>query len=227
MRELGLSCGTFNPIHFWHLIAAQCASDQFGLEKVLLIPNGEPPHKKSDVLDKEARFEMVAAAADTDPKRFEACRIEVDRTGPSYTLDTLTALKAQYGDGVRLNLIIGVDNIEPIPQWYKADEIFKLVRLLIAPRLSVDMAQARLLAQNLPEGAVWDIIDAPSSSLSSTMVREWIRKGRTVQYLVPPGVNKLLVEKGHYKPTSPAQQPATAATSTPELVQAPSATSQP
>ena len=211
MKELGLSCGTFNPIHYWHLIAAQCAMDQFGLDKVLIIPNGEPPHKKNDILDKELRFEMVAAAATTNSGKFEASRIELDRTGPSYTLDTLTALKTEYGEGVRLNLIIGVDNIEPIPNWYKADEIFKLVRLLIAPRLNVDMAQARVLAQNLPAGTVLDIIDAPSSSLSSTMVREWIRKGRSVQYLVPPAVNAILVAKGHYK-SSPTEGETTTTT---------------
>jgi len=199
MKELGLSCGTFNPIHDWHLIVAQCASDQFGLDKVLLIPNGQPPHKKNDVLDKEWRWEMVVAAAATNAGKFEANRIELDRQGPSYTLDTLTALKAQYGEGVRLNLLIGVDNIEPIPHWYKADEIFKIVRLLIAPRLAVSMEQAREMAKNLPAHCVWDIIDAPGSALSSTMVRDWIRKGRSVQYLVPCEVNRILVEKGHYK----------------------------
>ena len=206
MKELGLSCGTFNPIHDWHLIVAQCAADQFALDKVLLIPNGQPPHKKNDVLDKESRWEMVVAAAATNPGMFEANRIELDRQGPSYTLDTLTSLKAQYGEGVRLNLLIGVDNIEPIPHWYKADEIFKIVRLLIAPRLSVSMEQAREMAKNLPAHCVWDIIDAPGSALSSTMVRDWIRKGRSVQYLVPCEVNRILVEKGHYKlaPESPA-----------------------
>lgn len=213
MTELGLSCGTFNPIHDWHLIVAQCAMDQFGLGKVLLIPNGQPPHKKNDVLDKELRWEMVVAAAATNPGKFEACRIELDRQGPSYTLDTLTALKAQYGDGVRLNLLIGVDNIEPIPRWYKADEIFKLVRLLIAPRLAVSMEQAREMARNLPAHCVWDIIDAPSSSVSSTMIRDWIRRGRSVQYMVPPEVNRILMEKGHYRtastaPTAPSNPPA-------------------
>src|SRR5262249_45196370 len=175
------------------------ADDQYALDKVLLIPNGQPPHKNVDVLDKESRWEMVAAAAATNPGRFEACRIELDREGPSYTLDTLTALKAQYGDGVRLNLLIGVDNIEPIPRWYKADEIFKLVRLLIAPRLAVSVEQARAMARNLPAHCVWDIIDAPSSSLSSTLIRDWIRRGRSVQYLVPPAVNRILTEKGHYR----------------------------
>ena len=221
MKELGLSCGTFNPIHDWHLIVAQCAADQFGLDKVLLIPNGQPPHKKNDVLDKESRWEMVVAAAATNADKFEACRMELDRQGPSYTLDTLTALRAQYGEGVRLNLLIGVDNIEPIPHWYKADEIFKIVRLLIAPRLSVSMDQAREMAKNLPAHCVWDIIDAPGSALSSTMVRDWIRKGRSVQYLVPCEVNRILVEKGHYKLPPPD---ATASTTTTAAADANAAT---
>lgn len=210
MKELGLSCGTFNPIHDWHLLTAQCALEQFGLDRVLLIPNGQPPHKKSDVLDKELRWEMVAAAAATHPG-FEACRIELDRQGPSYTLDTLKALKAQYGDSVRLNLIIGVDNVEPIPRWYKAEEIFKLVRLLIAPRQHVDAEAARRLASNLPAGTVWDIItDVPHSNISSTMIRQWIRQGRSVRYVVPDAVHRIITEKRLYLPAAPdGQQPGT------------------
>ncbi len=199
MKELGLSCGTFNPIHNWHLIAGQTAMDQFGLDKVLFIPNGNPPHKK-DVLDKELRFEMVCAAIAGNP-RFQASRIEVDRTGPSYTLDTLTALKQQYGDGVRLNLIIGVDNIGPIPKWYKADEIFRICRLLIAPRLAcLTEEDVCKMAENLPAHTEYKVIsEAPSSTVSSTMVREWIGKGRSVQYLVPHPVNQILLSKGHYR----------------------------
>jgi len=205
MKELGLSCGTFNPPHWWHLLAAQCAWEEFGLNKVLFIPNGQPVHKKN-VLDKESRWELIVAATAIDPVHFEPCRIELDRQGPSYTLDTLVELKQLYGDGVRLNLIIGVDNIKPIPTWYKADQIFKRCRLLIAPRLNVDPDQARELAKNLPGGTDWEIIHAPSSDISSTMVRDWVRRGRRLECLVPPAVQKLLLDRCHYK-NCPEQEP--------------------
>jgi nicotinate-nucleotide adenylyltransferase len=216
MKEIGLSCGTFNPIHLWHLLAAQCARDEFGLDKVLFIPNGEPPHKKNGILDKELRWEMVVAAT-AGHQYFEPNRIELDRVGPSYTLDTLTALKAQYGEDCRLNLIIGIDNVEPIPRWYKADEIFKLVRLLIAPRLCVDQMQLAEVTKHLPAHAEFAFIQkAPSSSVSSTLIREWLQQGRSVEYLVPPAVNQILLSKKHYvapavptpAPVAPASNPA-------------------
>jgi nicotinate-nucleotide adenylyltransferase len=225
MKEIGISGGTFNPVHTWHLVAAQCAIEQYGLDKVLLIPNGDPPHKKAGVLDKEERWEMVVAAAATMPGKLEASRIELDRQGPSYTLDTLTALKAQYGEGVRLNLIIGLDNLEPIPRWYKADEIFKLVRLLIAPRLNIPQAEIDRLVQNLPAGADYAFIEAPTSNVSSTLVRDWIARGKSVQYLVPPAVHSILTAKGHYRtPPAPAATPApapVAATPAPTATPAP------
>lgn len=210
MKEIGISGGTFNPIHNWHLVAAQCALEQFGLDKVLLVPNGDPPHKKHDVLDKELRWEMVSAAAATMPGKLEASRIELDRQGPSYTLDTLTALKAQYGCGVRLNLIIGLDNLEPIPRWYKADEIFKLVRLLIAPRLNIPAEEITRLTQHLPAGTDFAFIESPASTVSSTIIRDWLRRGKSVQYLVPPAVHHILLAKGHYlaAPAAPAVPPA-------------------
>jgi nicotinate-nucleotide adenylyltransferase len=204
MKDIGLSCGTFNPIHLWHLLAAQCARDEFGLDKVLFIPNGQPPHK-TNVLDKELRWEMVVAATAGHPY-FEANRIELDRVGPSYTLDTLTALKAQYGQDCRLNLIIGIDNVEPIPRWYKADEIFKLVRLLIAPRLCVDPVQIAEVTKNLPAHADFAFITkSPSSSVSSTLIRDWLQQGRSVEYMVPPAVHQILLSKKHY--LAPAATP--------------------
>jgi nicotinate-nucleotide adenylyltransferase len=198
MKELGISGGTFNPIHNWHLVVAECARVQFDLGKVLMIPNGTPAHKKHDILDAELRFEMVEAAATTNPF-FEASRIEIDRDGPSYLLDTLKQLRAEYGDGVRLNFFIGVDNIAPLPTWYKADEIFGLCRLLIAPRMTVSRETILEMTKTLPAHASFEIIEAPSSGTSSTLIREWIRAGRNPRYLVPDVVYSILAAKGHYK----------------------------
>lgn len=200
MKEIGISGGTFNPIHNWHLLAAQFAISQFGLDKVLLVPNGDPPHKKSGVLPKEERFEMVVAAALTMPGKLEASRVELDRKGPSYTLDTLQILRARYGPKVRLNLIIGLDNLEPIPNWYKANEIFKLARLLVAPRLCIPAEEVERLTKNLPAGTDYAFIDAPTSSVSSTLIRDMLVRGESVQYLVPPAVHDILRAKRHYVP---------------------------
>ncbi|CAN5534520.1 nicotinate-nucleotide adenylyltransferase [soil metagenome] len=182
--RIGLSMGTFNPIHLWHMQVAQCAWDQFHLDFVLFIPNGDPPHK-NDVAPKEIRFRMVKAAT-KGAKHFRASRIEIDRPGKSYTVDTLRALKAQYGDDAEFFLIVGLDNIEPINHWMEADEIFKLSELLVAPRDSAN-ADHQIIAKLLPSGARFNIIDCPGSDISSTLIRSWIKSGRarSADYLFP------------------------------------------
>lgn len=200
MYDIGISAGTFNPIHLWHPIVADFARTQWKLKKVLFIPNGNPVHKKG-VLDKEVRFEMVKAAIASSPF-FEASRIEIDREGPSYTIDTLRALKAQYGSDVRLNLIIGVDNIEPeaglpITRWKESEEVFSLCRLLIGPRHTV-MTDRKKVAALLPAGTNFELIRCPSSSLSSTLVRDRIADGLSVRTLLSPAVFDIISSRRLY-----------------------------
>lgn len=182
--RIGLSMGTFNPIHLWHMQVAQCAWDQFDLDFVYFIPNGDPPHK-SDVAPKEIRYRMVQAAC-RGVKHFRPCRIEIDRPGKSYTVDTLRALRELHGDDVEFFLIIGLDNVEPINHWMEADEIFKLCQLLVAPR-DAAIADRDIVAGLLPKGARFEIIDCPGGGISSTIIRDWIKNGRarSADYLFP------------------------------------------
>jgi nicotinate-nucleotide adenylyltransferase len=182
--RIGLSMGTFNPIHLWHMQVAQCAWDQFNLDFVYFIPNGDPPHK-SDVAPKEIRYRMVQAACH-GVKHFRPCRIEIDRPGKSFTIDTLRALRELHGDDVEFFLIIGLDNVKPINHWMEADEIFKLCQLLVAPRDS-KIAKPRSVARALPKGARFSIIDCPGGGISSTIIRDWIKNGRarSADYLFP------------------------------------------
>ena len=200
MYELGICAGTFNPIHLWHPIVADCARQQFGLDEVLFIPNGNPVHKKG-VLDKETRFEMVQAAIAPSPF-FTASRIEIDRVGPSYTVDTLRSLKAQYGKDVRLNLIIGLDNVQggdlPVTQWKEADEVFRLCRLLIGPR-NFELPEAKKIAAQLSSSkADFELIECPASTLSSTLVRERIAAGQSIRHLVAPAVFEIITARRLY-----------------------------
>ena len=183
--RIGLSMGTLDPIHLWHVQVAQCAWDQFSLDFVLIIPNGDPPHKDG-VTDKEIRFRM-AKASTRGSKHLKASRIEIDRPGKSYTILTLRELKQQYGgDDVELFLIIGLDNLEPIKRWMEADEIFKLCTLLVAPRATAIGGRAEIAAA-LPAGARFEIIDCPDSGISSTLIRNWRKNGRarSADYLYP------------------------------------------
>lgn len=200
MFELGISAGTFNPIHLWHTVVADSARTQFGLNEVLFVPNGNPVHK-SGVLDKEIRLEMVQAAIAGNPF-FKASRVELDRKGPSFTVDTLRALKAEYGDNVRLNLIMGVDNIDPssslpITRWKESDEVLRLCRLLIGPR-HMEMADAQKVAAMLPAGADFGLIDCPTSTLSSTLVRQRVKAGKSIRQLVAPAVLEIITRHRLY-----------------------------
>lgn len=200
MYDIGVYTGTFNPLHFWHLIVADFAREQHGLKEVLFIPNGNPVHKKG-VVDKELRFDMVEAGIKNNPF-FKASRIEIDREGPSFTVDTLRALKAQYGACARLNLIVGLDNVKPdsnlpITRWKDAPELFKLCRVLVGPR-NFERAQREKLSAFLPAGADFDVIDSPSSTMSSSFIRERIARGQSVRHLVPEPVLEIVIRERLY-----------------------------
>lgn len=209
MTDIGIMGGAFSPIHTRHLVVAQRAKDQFRLAKVIFVPSGMPPHKKADLLDKELRFEMVAAAVADNPD-FEASRIEIDRPGTSWTIDTLYELKKLYGPDVRLNFIMGEDNIHTLKMYDRRAEFIGLCRLLVSPRGSVDPQLIQNWRQTLPEADL-EAIDCPANGVSSTLIRSWIRAGISVRYLVPPAVYHILESKGHYKPAPPPPLPATGA----------------
>lgn len=223
MREIGLVGGAFNPPHLGHFQMAMCALEQHHLEKVIFMPSGTPPHKKTDLLDKEARFELLAAEveASNDP-RLEASRLEIDRPGVSWTIDTLDQLRKIYGPDVRFNFIVGEDNIKSIARYDKRVELLSRCRLLVAARGLSDSQNLDRWKQILPEAGEGGmaLIDCPANDLSSTLVRLYVRAGRCIRYMVPPAVLRLIEELGLYKdplpaPSSGEAQTPTAAKGTP------------
>ncbi len=208
MIEVGVMGGYFNPIHNWHLLLGDCAAHQFKLDKVLYIPSGQPPHAKKEIRDGEIRFKLVEAAVADNPL-FEASRIEIDRPGVTWTIDTLQELKQRYGDGTRLNFFIGEDNIAAIQGYGRRAELLKLCRLLVACRGTADDAKLRTWREALPEADL-DAIEVPASDLSSTLVRDRVRDGKAYRYLVPAKVFDMIEELTLYKEeTTLAAEPAT------------------
>jgi nicotinate-nucleotide adenylyltransferase len=134
MNEIGLFCGTFNPIHLGHLLIAECARDQFNLDRVIFVTSPMPPHRSGGLLPGWDRHAMVEAAI-AGNKNFEASTAELERSGPSYTIDTVKQIRALHNNDVRINLIIGGDNVPFLKEWHHANELTKLCRLLVAPRL--------------------------------------------------------------------------------------------
>lgn len=201
--RIGLSMGTFNPIHLWHLQVAQCSWVQHSLDAVLFIPNGDPPHK-TGVVCKERRFKWVRGAVRGNPKFF-ASRIEVDREGKSYTVDTLRQLHALYGQhgvDVELHLIIGMDNVNSIQSWHQAPEMLKLCKLLIAPRNSMVTTPEAIGAvlPGLEFKRDWNLIQCPDTDMSSTIVRNWYadpKLAHCADYVVPNPVRRDIAKHGN------------------------------
>jgi nicotinate-nucleotide adenylyltransferase len=189
--------GTFDPIHYGHLVTAEEALQQFGLEEVLFIPTGSPWMKEHEVVSpSEDRYLMTVIATASNP-RFRVSRMEVDREGATYTVDTLRSLHEQLGDGVDLFFITGADAVLEIFQWKDQEELFRLAHFIAATRPGYDIAAFEATAPTShPRISVMTI---PALAISSTDIRTRIAWGRPIRYLVPEGVNSYVQKAGLYR----------------------------
>ena len=184
----GVFGGTFDPIHLAHLAVAEAARDAFGLRRVLFIPAAQPPHKPGrDISPVEDRLAMVEAAVEGNPA-FEISRLEIERSGPSYTVDTLTAL-CEAAPGDRLALILSAESYSEFGSWHEPRRILDLAALIVAPRVGYADADPDLIARQFPEARVTvAFMDGPRIRLSASEIRQRAADGRSVRYLVPDAV---------------------------------------
>ena len=183
---VGILGGTFDPIHIAHLAIAEEAREALGLSKVLFIPAAMPPHKVDrPVSDPEHLMAMVELAIADNPA-FEASRIELGRTGPSYTVDTLEALGA---DGADLVLILSAEAFRDLRTWHRPERILELARLAVVPRDGFPDTNRSFLAEHFPgfeDRATF--LGGPRLRLSASELRERAASGRSLRYLVPDAV---------------------------------------
>jgi nicotinate-nucleotide adenylyltransferase len=192
--RVGLFGGTFNPLHNAHLKVARTALEQLGLSEVVFIPNGIPPHKPiQPTVDKEDRLRMVSEAIADDP-RLSVSRIEVDREGPSYTIDTIRALSHDYSQGICF--IIGADRLLQIETWKEPEALLRSVPFVLAPRGGVNM---RLFREPPFDGAELYVLEMEEVDLSSTHLRAKIRRGESIEGLVPASVARYVADHGLYE----------------------------
>lgn len=190
-QRIGVFGGTFDPVHNTHLDIARTALDYAHLDKVLFVVSASPPHKTGEVaISAEERYLLVDAALRNEPT-MQACRLEVEREGPSYTADTLKELSHQYPDAA-LFLIIGSDSLVDLPRWYNPRHILETAHLLVVPRPGTPEPIPELL-----EGH-YDILPFKVSSLSSTEIRQNLSEGKPVNTLIPESVSALIHKKGLY-----------------------------
>ena len=195
-RRIGVMGGTFNPIHTGHLVTADEARHAFALDEVIFVPAGQPWQKEHvEVAPAEHRYLMVVIATASNPA-FSVSRIEMDRTGPTYTIDTLRALKGER-PGAEFLFITGADAILQILSWKDPEEILREARFIAATRPGYDLDR---LEKELPRGMEdrVSIMEIPALAISSTDVRRRAREGRPIRYLVPTGVAEYIEKAGLY-----------------------------
>lgn len=190
--KVGIMGGTFDPIHHGHLVAASEVAHLFGLDEVVFVPTGQPWQKDPDkVTPSEDRYLMTVIATAENPQ-FRVDRVEIDRSGPTYTIDTLRQMRATYGPDVELYFITGADALGAILSWHNVDELFDLAHFVGCNRPG-----HRLSDTGLPAGKV-SLVEVPALAISSTECRERVRKGEPVWYLVPEGIVRYINKTGLY-----------------------------
>ena len=206
--NVGVLGGTFDPIHIGHLVVAEAARIRLGFKEVLFVPAGQPWLKLDhNITPAVHRVEMVRRAIADNP-HFKLCTLEVERPGPSYTVDTLTTLRKQLGGKASLFFILGCDTLAELPLWKEPEKLIQLCRLVVAPRPALskvggsgpkDLKHLETAIPGLLDKVIQ--LDMPVIGISSSGIRERIAQGLPIRYLVPAEVEEYITEQNIY-PTS-------------------------
>ena len=195
-RKIGIMGGTFDPIHNGHLVAASEVADRFALDEVLFVPTGRPWQKAERVVSRpEDRYLMTVIATASNP-RFSASRIDIDRAGPTYTVDTLSDLHDAMPDA-ELFFITGADALAQILSWRDVERVFRYAHFIGVTRPGYELGD-----DHLPEG-VATLVEVPAMAISSTDCRARVAEGRPVWYLVPDGVVQYISKRHLYRDAKP------------------------
>jgi nicotinate-nucleotide adenylyltransferase len=195
--RIGILGGTLDPVHHGHLFAAEEVRATYGLDRVLFIPCGHAPHKdERRIAPAEHRYEMCALATGSNPG-FAVSRVEIDRPGPSYTIDTLRELRTIRGGDTELFLIIGADALLEIDTWHQPDAVLTEARCLAVPRPGSELSGlASVIGKE--RAARVEVMDLPGLEISATDIRCRVREGRPIRYLTPDAVVAYIAENGLY-----------------------------
>lgn len=190
--------GTFDPPHLGHLVMAEAARSQLGASEVVFMPAAQPPHKQGRQISATShRLEMLRLAIADNPY-FSLSMVDVMRPGPHYTIDTIQHLYDKWGHESDIYFVIGLDSLRDFPTWHKASQLLQLVKLAVIarPGYQVDMA---VLEEHLP-GIRQRVlfIECPLIGISSTQLRQAVREGGSIRYLVPRPVERYINEQGLY-----------------------------
>jgi len=192
-RRLGVMGGTFDPVHNGHLVAASEVASRFALDEVIFVPTGQPWQKTERLVSAaEDRYLMTVIATASNPM-FSVSRVDIDRPGMTYTIDTLHDLRSEYGAGTELFFITGADALAQIIDWHRSDELFELAHFV-----GVTRPGHHLEDPGFPDGSV-SLVEVPALAISSTDCRHRVAEEQPIWYLVPDGVVQYITKRRLYR----------------------------
>jgi nicotinate-nucleotide adenylyltransferase len=197
--KTGILGGTFDPVHNGHIELAAEVAESLGLSRVIFIPAGQPWFKEGEVITAaEQRLAMLKLALDGNPL-FGISEMEIERSGPTYTVDTMRELKRQHS-GEEFYFILGWDNLRDLPCWHKPQELISLCRLGVVPRVGTKSPDLNDLEKNLPgiRGRL-EMLDGPSIDISASEIRRRVAAGLSIEDMVPSPVGRYIKEQGLYR----------------------------
>ena len=198
--RIGIMGGTFDPVHYGHLVTAEGARCEYELDHVLFLPSGKPPHKSmQNVSNAEHRYMMTVLAILTNP-HFEVSRLDIDREGISYTIDALRSLQKFYGLDTELFFITGADAIFEIADWKDSDEYMTIAHFIAAARPGFCLEELPQATQDWvgQHGDRFHVLKVPAMAISSTEIRDRVKKGISIRYLVPEPVEHYIKRHNLY-----------------------------
>jgi nicotinate-nucleotide adenylyltransferase len=201
-QRIGLYGGSFDPIHFGHLISARAIAEQLGLQKIILIPAARPPHKKDRSLSPaQDRLQMTRLAVNGD-ELFDVSDVELHRDGPSYSIDTVMELREALPLDVQLFWIIGADTLPELRTWHRANELVQVVQFVTAARPGWCAPSVNELSswagQAAAEALMRHCCPTPDIQISATDIRARVRDGRPIRYFLPENVRSYISDKSLY-----------------------------
>ena len=199
-RRIGVLGGTFDPPHVGHLWLATLAADALDLDRVLFMPSARPPHKAGTPVTHAAdRLLLTRLAIAPDPS-FELCTVEMERPGPSYTVDTVEQLRDRYGPATRMYLVMAADSLDQIDTWREPDRLLERIEWAVGPRPGAALPDRDALEARFGENAERiHLLTGPSLDVSSSEIRRRVAAGHAIRYLVPRSVEELIVDRGLYR----------------------------
>jgi len=196
--RIGVLGGTFDPVHYGHLVAASEVGLVLGLDEVIFVPAGQPWQKAGHVIaPAEDRYLMTVLATLPDPL-LTVSRVDIDRPGPSYSVDTLRDLRLERGEQAEFSFIVGADTLRGLPTWKNPEDLVRMAHIVGCTRPGEGIDIAAAAAAGLASER-YTLIEIPALEISSSDCRERVRTGRPLRYLVPDGVIQYIAKRGLYR----------------------------